>query len=88
MNTAIQKSPFAFMALCIAAPSAALLLLYGTHHWDQSVVLSCLFLTGCLWLILLGWTVASIRRHRIRVIVGTVVCAYCLWQTIHVLSKW
>jgi len=80
--------PFAFIALCVAAPAAALLLLYGTHNWDESIVLSCLVIGCCLWLALFGWSILSIRHHRVRAIVGLLDCAYCLWQVLHVISKW
>jgi hypothetical protein len=88
MNALMKKLPVAFVALSIAAPTAALLLLYGTYHWDELVVLGCLFIGVCLWLALSGCSIWSIRHHRIRAIAGSLVCAYCLWQILQVISKW
>jgi hypothetical protein len=80
--------PFGFIALSIAAPTAALLLLYGSYDWDESVVLGCLFIGFCLWLALFGWSISSIRRYRFRAFAGFLDCAYCLWQLLHAMSKW
>jgi hypothetical protein len=80
--------PFAFVALGSATPVVAILLLYGTYNWDQSIVLSCLLIEGCLWMALFGWSIWSIRRYRVRAIVGLVDCAYCFWQVLHVMAKW
>jgi hypothetical protein len=88
MTTIIQKVPGAFLALSVAAPGAALLLLYGTYHWDESLLLSCLILGVGLWLALLGWSLWSVRGHRARAVFGSVICAYCLWQILHVVSEW
>jgi len=77
-----------FSVLSLAAPVAALLLLYSAYNWDESVVLSCLFIAGCLWLSLFSWSIWSIRHHRIRAIFGLLDCAYCLWQILHVVAKW
>ena len=88
MNTVVQKTPPAFLALSIATPSAALLLSYGTHHWDEALLLLCLIFGVVLWLALLGWSVRSVRRHRARAVVGSLICAYCLWEVLHVMSKW
>jgi hypothetical protein len=88
MNALVKNTPFGFVALSIAATAAALLLLYGTHDWDESVVLSCLFIGVCLWMSLFFWSIWSVRHHRVRAVAGSLVCAYCLWQILHVMSKW
>jgi len=88
MNVLMKKTPLAFIALSIAAPAVALLLLYATYHWDESIVLSCLFIGVSLWLALFGWSICSVRHHRVRAIAGSLVCAYCLWQALQVVSTW
>jgi hypothetical protein len=89
MNTMLTKnSSIAFIILGIALPVVALSLFYGTYNWNESIVLSCLFIGVCLWLALFGWSIWSIRRHRIRAIVGLLDCAYCFWQLLYVISKW
>jgi hypothetical protein len=88
MNTLTKKTSPVFIALSIAAPIAAALLHYGTRHWDESIVLSCVFVEACLWMALLGWSIWSIRQHRIRAVGGSLVCAYCLWLVLQVMSKW
>ena len=40
MTPVIQKTPAAFLALSVVAPGAALLVGYGTYHWDESLVLA------------------------------------------------
>jgi hypothetical protein len=88
MNTLIKNPPAVFVALCVTAPVAAILLLYGSNHWAESVVLGCLFIGACLLLALLGYSLWNIRHHRVRAVVGSLVCAYCLWQLIEIISKW
>jgi hypothetical protein len=88
MTTIIQKTPATFLALSVAAPGAALLLLYGTYHWDESLLQSCLILGVSLWLALLGWSLWSVRGHRARAVFGSVYLPYCSWQILHVVSKW
>jgi hypothetical protein len=88
MSAIIQRTSLAFAALSIAAPSAALLLPYATYHWDESLVLGCLAAGVGFWLALLAWSIWSVHRHRVRAVAGSLVCAYCLWQILHVMSKW
>jgi hypothetical protein len=88
MNELANKTTYTFIMLSIAAPSTALLLLYATYHWDESVVLGNFFVGVGLWVILLGWSICSVRRHKIRAIIGSLVCTYCLWQMLEIMSKW
>jgi hypothetical protein len=88
MTHVIQKTPPAFLALSVATPAAALLLVYGTYHWDESALFACLLLGADSWVTLLGWSLWSIRRHRSRAIAGSLICAYSLWQAMQIMSKW
>ncbi len=77
----MKYSTFAFIALCIAAPAVQLLERYGLFHWEDGVVASLLLTGLLLMLVLLGWSVLSVRHHPVRAVAGSLICAYCLWQT-------
>jgi VIT1/CCC1 family predicted Fe2+/Mn2+ transporter len=80
MKRRMKKTTLAFVALCIAAPLVQLLEFYGLSHWKDGIVLSLLLIGFLLLLALFGWSVLSVRHHRIRAVVSSLICAYCLWQ--------
>jgi hypothetical protein len=76
----MKNTSFAFVGLCIAAPAFQLLERYGLFHWRDDVVFPLLLVSLFLLALLFGWSVLSVRHHRIRAVVGSLVCAFCLWQ--------
>ena len=79
----MRKPTIAFLVLCVAAPALLLLERYGLLHWDveADLVLSDLLLSGLvLSVTLFIWSLFSVRRHKVRAIMGGLICAYCLWQ--------
>ena len=77
-----MKNPtLAFSALCLAAPAVQLLERYGLSHWQDGVVFSLLLLGLLLLVVLFGWSVLSVRHHRFRAVAGSLVCAFCVWQS-------
>jgi uncharacterized BrkB/YihY/UPF0761 family membrane protein len=76
----VKKSCFIFTALCIATPALQLLDLYGLYHWQDDVVTSLLVSGYVLLITLFFWSLLSVRHHRVRAIIGALVCAYSLWQ--------
>jgi drug/metabolite transporter (DMT)-like permease len=88
MNALTKKIPYRFSVLCFAVTCCAILLSFGSSHWEESLVLGCFFICVGLWTILLGWSIWSIRRHRARAIAGALICAFCLWQVLQTVSRW
>jgi uncharacterized BrkB/YihY/UPF0761 family membrane protein len=76
----MNKSALVFIALCVAAPVVQLLERYGLSHWEDGVVFTLLVVGLLLLVVLFGWSVLSVRHHRIRAVVGSLVCAFCIWQ--------
>jgi uncharacterized BrkB/YihY/UPF0761 family membrane protein len=76
----MKKSTWAFIALCMAAPAFQLLERYGLFHWEDHVVFPLLLTSLVLLVVLFGWSLLSVRHHRVRALGGSLVCAYCLWQ--------
>ena len=84
----VKKEIAAFAALSVAASVSPLFLLYGTYHWEESAVLGCLFVASLLCFALFSWSIVSVRHNRVRAVIGSFVCAYCLWQILQVTSMW
>jgi len=77
----MKISTFAFIGLCMAAPVFQLLERYGLFHWQDDVVFPLLLASIFLWLVLFGWSILSVRHHRVRAVAGALICTYCLWQS-------
>jgi hypothetical protein len=76
----MKNSTLAFTALCIAAPTAQLLEHYGLFHWEERIVFSLLLAGLFLLVVLFGWSILSVRHHKVQAIASSLVCAYCLWE--------
>jgi uncharacterized BrkB/YihY/UPF0761 family membrane protein len=79
----MTKPTVAFIALSAAAIALQLMERYGLMHWgvDRDTVLLFLLIFGLLFLVtLFVWSLVSVRQHKVRSVLGGLVCAYCLWQ--------
>ena len=77
----MSKSTLAFIAFCVVAIALELLEYYGLLHWYESEdrALSVLLVGNLvLFAILVIWSLVSVRRQKIRAIVGGLVSGYCL----------
>src|SRR6266516_1337544 len=70
-----------FAGLSAAAPGA-FLLFYPVYRRSESLAFWCIILGVALSLILLGWSLWSLRRRPGRALLGLVVCGYCFWQVL------
>ena len=80
LDAFMKNSAFAFIALCAAAPVVLLLERYGLSHWEDGVVFTLLVVGLLLLVVLFGWSVLSVRHHRVRAVIGSLICAFCIWQ--------
>jgi hypothetical protein len=76
----MKNSTFAFITLCIAAPTVQLLEHYGLFHWKDDVVFPLLLIGICLFLALFVWSIFIARHQPVRGVAGELICAYCIWQ--------
>jgi hypothetical protein len=77
------KSSFAFGVLCIASVAEQLLERYGLLNWGvvQDGLLVVLMLGGlALMSVVFAWSLLSVRRYKIRSILGGLTCAFSLWM--------
>src|SRR6266487_2130907 len=79
LTARMKRTLIPFGALCLAAPSA-LLLVYQTYAWNESVAMASLAVGVLLAVALLAWTCLSFYRRQRRAFVGLLACAYCFWQ--------
>ena len=75
----MKKKLLPFAALCVAAPSA-FLLVYQTYAWNESVAMAALDVGVLLAVALLGCTCLSFYRRQSRAFIGLLACGFCFWQ--------
>ena len=75
----MKKTLIPFIALCLAAPSA-FLLVYPTYTWNESIGVTLLAMGALLAVVLLGLTGLSFYRRQSRAFAGLLACGFCVWQ--------
>src|SRR5438477_2784860 len=75
----MKKTLIPFVSLCLAAPSA-FLLVCQTYAWNESFAMASLALGVMLAAALLAWSCLTLYRRQSRGFLGLLACAYCFWQ--------
>ena len=76
-----MRLPLAFVGLSVAAPGA-FLLFYPVYRWSGSLAFASMICGLILSLVLLGWSLWSLRHQPGRAVLGLIVCGYCFWQVL------
>src|SRR5439155_313625 len=74
----LNRQFLVFSSLCLLAPTA--FVLYAlTYLIHQRFAVACSVAGFAFSVVLFGWSLWSLRRHRVRAVVGLVVCLVVFW---------